>query len=201
MSTEPEPDRPPTESEAPGPTAAPAKGTPREAPVPEVAAPVEDWATRFKYLLADFENYRKRADREREAARLSARADILRALLPIFEASEKARDAVAQLPAKDPVRRGLDLLGVAWHSFLEGEKVTPVAHPGARFASELHEAVAEAPARSAHDDGTVVEVVQQGYRLGTALLRPAKVVVARLPSRETEPAAAAADLPSDEGAG
>src|SRR5579863_1086625 len=184
MVSEPEPDRPPAASEpsaTPEPTP---KADPKGAPPTKEELTPEEWATRFKYLLADFENYRKRADREREATRLAARAELLRALLPIFEASEKAREAVSHLPASDPVRRGVDLLGVAWHSFLEGEKVTPVARAGARFAAEWHEAVAEAPARSAADDGTVVEIIQQGYRLGPALLRPAKVVVARLPPKE-----------------
>ena len=188
MSSEPEPVPPAASPEAP---ATPPK---KEAP-PE---PVEDWATRFKYLLAEFENFRRRADRERELARLSGKAEVLRGVLPLFEAAEKAREAVAGLPASDPVRRGLDLLGVAWHSFLESEKVTPVAHLGARFQAEFHEAVAEAPAKGATDDATVVEVVQQGYRLGNALLRPAKVVVARRPHTAAETESAALDLPSDE---
>jgi molecular chaperone GrpE len=163
MPSEPEPESPSSSTEPP-----------EEPPVKEEPAEVvEDWATRFKYLLADFENFRKRADRERDSARLAGRADVLRSLLPLFEASEKAREAVSRLPPADPVRRGVEMLGIAWHTFLESEKVTPVARAGARFQAEWHEAVAEAPARSAADDGTVVEIVQQGYRIGSALLRPA----------------------------
>jgi molecular chaperone GrpE len=180
--------RPPTGS-APVPAAPPA-------PEPE---PELDWPTRYKYLLADFENFRRRADREREGARQTARAELVRSLLPLFEASERAEEAVGHLEPSDPIRTGVELLARSWRSFFEGQRVTSVARPGARFESDSHEAVAEAAPSARHPPGTISEVVQQGYRMGPMLLRPAKVVVVRVPATPEEPTPAEAGDDSAEG--
>ncbi len=175
------------ESTGPAPAApAPSAGVPAAAPPPE-----ESWETRFKYLYADFENFRRRVERERASAREQVRADLLRGLLPVYEAALRAREAVERLGPSDPVRRGIDLLVTEWQAFLDGARVAPVARTGGRFDSELHEAVAEAPVGPAHPEGSIVEIVQQGYRMGSALLRPAKVVVARPPSGAPKTASAA----------
>ena len=153
---------------------APAKGPPEE---PTVAP--EDWATRYKYLLADFDNFRRRVDRDRESISRQARAGLVRELLPIIEAFRVAHESFARLPASDPTRKGLDLLDHEWSKFLKHEGVEPVALLGQPFRAEEAEAVGEAPADSAHPDGSIAEVVQQGYRFFGGLLRPAKVIVAR----------------------
>jgi molecular chaperone GrpE len=105
--------------------------------------------------------------------------------LPILEAFRAARDAVARLPADEPVRHGMDLLDREWTTFLKHEGVEPVAQVGAPFRPEEAEAVGEAPAPPGTPDHTVLEVVQQGYRFFGGLVRTAKVVVAR---RAPEPA-------------
>jgi molecular chaperone GrpE len=165
---------------APNPPAA-AASPPENTPAPE-----EDWATRYKYLLADFENYRRRTERERESISRAARGALIRELLPILEAFRSARAAVDRLPAGDPVRHGLELLDRAWMTFLKHEGVAPVAEVGQPFRSEEAEAVGEAPPREGVPDGSVAEVVQQGYRFFGGVLRPAKVVVARTPTPAPE---------------
>jgi len=160
-------------------------------PVPE---PVEDWETRFKYLWADFENFRRRSERDRESISRQARGGMLRELLPILEAFRSARGAIDHLPPKDPVRAGLDLLDREWSTFLKHEGVEPVAKVGEAFRSNEAEAVGESLPRDGAPDGTVTEIVQQGYRFFGGLLRPAKVIVARAPppapeDRDTESAA------------
>jgi len=155
-------------------------GPPVAAPnVPAPTPPAEDWATRYKYLLADFENYRRRTERDREGLTRQARGAMLRELLPIVEASRAARDAMAKLPTDDPVRRGMDLLDREWGAFLHHEGVEPVAKVGSPFRPDEAEAVGEAPVPRGGSPGHVVEVVQQGYRFFGGLLRPAKVIVAR----------------------
>jgi molecular chaperone GrpE len=149
--------------------------------------PAEDWGTRYKYLLADFENFRRRTERERESASRQTRARLLQELLPIYEAFHFAREAVERLPAHDPLRQGLDLLQREWQRFLKHEGVEPVAREGEPFLSEVHEAVGEVPVSEDHRDGSVVEIVQQGYRFFGGLLRPAKVIVARKTPAEPEP--------------
>jgi molecular chaperone GrpE len=151
-----------------------------EAPtMTESTPPVEDWATRYKYLLADFENYRRRAERDKESVTRQARGAMLRELLPIIEGFRAARESMTKLPADDPVRRGMELLDREWSTFLHHEGVEPVAQVGSPFRPEEAEAVGEAPVPRGGGPGNVVEVVQQGYRFFGGLLRPAKVIVAR----------------------
>ncbi len=154
---------------------------PPDSAVPEAAAvvPTEDWETRYKYLLADFENFRRRSERERETMTRQVRAGMLRELLPILEGFHTAEEALGHLPPSDPVRRGLEILGREWTTFLKHEGVEPVAAVGRPFRAEEAEAVGESPATPEHLAGTIAEVVQQGYRFYGGMLRPAKVIVAR----------------------
>lgn len=153
--------------------APPAAAAGAEPPTPE------DWEKRFTYLYADFENFRRRTEREREALRSRVEADVLRGVLPIVEASEKAVEAVQELPDRDPVRRGVELLQRKITAFLDLHGVREVARTGEPFRPDEHEAVAESPPGPAAPEGAVAQVVQQGYAFTGGLLRPAKVVVAR----------------------
>ncbi|HTS32773.1 MAG TPA: nucleotide exchange factor GrpE [Thermoplasmata archaeon] len=164
-----EPDVPPAAPETP----------PATAPVEEPTPPPEDWAVKYRYLLADFENYRRRTEREREGVTRQARAGLIRELLPILEAFRAAREALGTLPPGDPVRHGLDLLDREWATFLKHEGVVPIAEVGQPFHPAEQEAVGETVPREGVPDGAVAEVVQQGYRFYGGILRPAKVVVAR----------------------
>ncbi|MCI4357772.1 MAG: nucleotide exchange factor GrpE [Thermoplasmata archaeon] len=156
-----------------------AAGTPTPPAAGEASA--SDWETRFRYLFADFENYRKRAERDRESVRLRAEGEVLRKLLPIQDSFDRAREFVRGAPPADPIRKGLELLGREWDGFLRQEGIEPVARVGVRFNADEHEVVGEAEPGSRHPPGTVAEVVQQGFRFRGRLLRPAKVLVARPP--------------------
>ncbi|HXQ48587.1 MAG TPA: nucleotide exchange factor GrpE [Thermoplasmata archaeon] len=163
-------------------TAPPEPPTPSPADTPTpLAEPADDWATRYKYLLADFENFRRRTERSREAITRQARAGVIRELLPIFEAFRSARVAVASLPGNDPVRHGLEMLDREWSTFLKHEGVEPIAVVGEPFRPDEEEAVGDVPTSPGVPDGGVAEIVQQGYRFFGGVLRPAKVVVARAP--------------------
>ena len=189
------PPEPSAESEAADAPAASPSG-------PSEEDPEVDWGTRYKYLQADFENFRRRTEREKENASRLTRARLLQELLPIYEAFHYARDAVERLPPQDPLRQGLDLLHREWQRFLKHEGVEPVARPGEAFLPDVHEAVGEVPVSEGHLEGTLVEVVQQGYRFFGGLLRPAKVIVARkappsADASEESPPADADDSPRD----
>jgi len=158
------------------------------AETPAAAEPKEDWETRFKYLLADFENFRRRSSKERELATQQARGALLRELLPLLEAFRAASGSLAHLPPADPLRRGLELLDREWATFLRHEGVEAVAEVGRPFHSGEEEAVGDGAPTEEAPDGTVLEVVQQGYRFYGGLLRPAKVIVARARAAEVAPA-------------
>ena len=150
-----------------------------------------DWESQFKYLLADFENYRKRTGREHERVRDRVRAEILRALLPLYEAFDRSRESLKKLPETDAVRRGTEIVAREWSAFFDAEGVRPLAVKGRAFRPEDHEAVGEAPPSSDAPAGTIAEVVQQGYAFSGGLLRPAKVVVSREPPPKVRTPAAA----------
>jgi molecular chaperone GrpE len=160
---------------------------PSSEPNPPTPESTEDWANRYRYLLADFENFRRRTERGREAITRQSRAGVIRELLPIFEASRSARAAVASLPVDDPVRHWIELLDREWSTFLKHEGVEPIATVGQPFRPDEEEAVGEAAVSEGIAEGAVAEIVQQGYRFFGGVLRPAKVVVARgLPESGTE---------------
>lgn len=162
---------------------------PAEAPAAPAPAPTEpeealDWETRFKYLLADFDNFRRRTERDRAGARVEAEAALLRRLIPLVEGFEHAETAAKSLPASDPLRRGLELLGHEMDAVLRSVGFAPVARVGEPFRADEHEAVGETLSGENVEDGHVAEIVQQGYRFQGGLLRPAKVLVARAPKKE-----------------
>ena len=160
------------------------KPSPPEAPPTPTTVPEteEDWGTRYKYLLAEFDNYRKRVLREQETAQSRVRGSLLRDLLPIYEAFERGRETVSRSEARDPaVLQGLELVETAWRRFLIDQGVEAVARIGQPFAHDEAEAVGERPATPDLPAGVVAEIVQQGYRFRGGLLRPAKVVVTRAP--------------------
>ncbi len=153
----------------------------------------EDWAVRYKYLLADFENFRRRIDRERETISRQTLATVLRELIPIYEAFGHARRAGEK--SDSGIAKGFDLIEQEWQKFFQREGVMPIAVVGAPFAPEEEEAVAETESDPDHPDGTVVEIVQQGYRFPGGLVRPAKIVVAR--SKRDGPGAATRTEPRE----
>lgn len=160
-------------------------------------APPKNWETEYRYLLAEFDNFRKRAARDRDSLDRGARAQVLRSIFPMLEATRSAEAAAQRLPASNPLRRGVELLVKEWETFLDREQVTPVAKPSDPFRPDDHEAVAETTATDSRPEGTVVEVIQQGYRFPGGLLRPAKVMVARRPhAEESTPVEAAAEAGS-----
>jgi molecular chaperone GrpE len=175
----------------------PPPATPASEPGPG-PSPEEDWATRYHYLLAEFDNYRKRTERERDRNRLETRAIVLRQLLPLHDAFDRAEEAARQLPEENPLRRGMALLFREWERFLAGESVQSVARVGERFRPEEEEALAEVRATHSTPDGTIAEVVQQGFRCPGGLLRPAKVLIAREP-RSSSVRAASTETSEPEG--
>lgn len=172
-----------------------AEGSPPTAtPPPAAATPpgADDWETRFKYLLADFDNFRRRTERDRAGVRTEAEALLLRRLIPLVEGFRQAEVAGRTLPTSDPLRRGLELLGHELETVLRSVGFAATAEVGEPFRAEEHEAVGEVAAPTGVSDGAVAEIVQQGYRFQGGLLRPAKVLVARAAVKDgtTEPATA-----------
>ena len=125
---------------------------------------------------AEFDNYRKRIDRERKDLSEFAAADVLQDVLPIIDDFERALSVDA--PGSEPYRQGLEIIHRGLMELLRKRGVTPIDAVGADFDPHVHQAVSyeDAPERR---DGEVIAEFRRGYRLGDRLLRPAMVKVAK----------------------
>jgi molecular chaperone GrpE len=125
---------------------------------------------------AEFDNYRKRVDRERKEAAQYAGIDFLRELLPIIDDFERALEADSA--GAESYRQGVEIIHRALMEMLRKRGVTPIEAVGTDFDPEIHQAVSyeEAPDRR---DGEIIAQFRRGYRLGDRLLRPAMVKVAK----------------------
>jgi molecular chaperone GrpE len=132
---------------------------------------------RLRRQAAEFDNYRKRIERERKETSEYAAVDLLEALLPIIDDFERALQAEAALGA-ETYRQGLEIILRELHELLRKRGVTSIEAVGADFDPHLHQAVAYEEAPNARE-GEVIGEFRRGYRLGDRLLRPAMVKVAK----------------------
>jgi molecular chaperone GrpE len=124
---------------------------------------------------ADFENYKKRVERDRAQAERAAAARICQALLPVLDDFDRA---LGTLAADSPLRSGIELIQRQVLTLLENEGVTSHDPTGELFDPEAHQALSY-EAAPGFADGTVVQTFRKAYFLGGRLLRPALVKVAR----------------------
>ncbi len=133
-----------------------------------------------KRTKADFENFRKRMVAETAAANARGKADLIREVVPVLDDLERALEAAGLDPegdSPDGLAHGVLLVFRSLRETLGRNGVEPVDPSGEAFDPQEHEAISTLPGSGA-ESGTVVEVVQKGYRLGDQLVRPARVVVA-----------------------
>ena len=140
---------------------------------------------RDKYvrLLADFDNFRRRAHKERQEVIQFGHENLVKDLLSTVDNLDRAIESAHQNDGGDlaSLLQGVELVQRELYAVLAQHEVQPIDAEGAEFDPSLHEAMAQV-----HDDSvppnTVVEVLQRGYRLRDRLLRPARVVVAKSPA-------------------
>jgi len=136
------------------------------------AAEIDD---RLLRLAADFDNYKKRAARERQEYVAFANERLLKELLPILDDLERALDA-AEEQQEAQLEEGVRLVHRSLAGLLERQGVKEIATEGA-FDPHVHEALLAQPSEDA-ESGAVIDVVQKGYTLGDRVVRPARVIVA-----------------------
>jgi len=129
---------------------------------------------------ADFQNYRRRAEQERTEAYDRGRGDTVLQVLPVLDDFERALAALPPERREEDWLQGLLLIERKLRATLESLGVERIAAEGQPFDPREHEAVMQEPREDVEPD-TVATVARQGYRLGSRILRPAQVVVARRP--------------------
>ena len=138
----------------------------------------DDYYDRLLRKTAEFDNYRKRTERERIQLSEAAAADLVTDLLPVVDDMERALKADAGGEATEAIRRGVELIHKQLLETLRKRGVKPIESLGADFDPHFHQAVAHEPA-DGRREGEVVEEFSRGYLLGDRLLRPAMVKVAK----------------------
>jgi len=159
--------------------------TPNEtSPVAERTDPTEIERQRDEYydlLLrrqAEFDNYRKRVDRERQMVSEAAASSIIEELLPLMDDLERALKTEAVGDAAEAYRRGVELIHRQLGEVLRKRGVRPLDALGTDFDPHYHQAVSHEPTEGRRD-GEIIEEFRRGYMLGDRLLRPSMVKVAK----------------------
>jgi len=141
-----------------------------------VAAQRDEYLALAQRTQADFENYRKRVAREAAVAQERGMAGLAKELLPALDNLDRALGAAA---SDDPLLDGVRLVRAELSGALTRAGIDSYRPLGEDFDPSVHEAVATAPpGTGGARPGEVVEVYQDGYRLGDSIIRPARVVVA-----------------------
>jgi molecular chaperone GrpE len=146
----------------------------REDPLAAAEGKAQEHLDDLKRLAAEFENYKKRTAREQASLSTRATERLVKELLPIVDDLERALEA-AEEHEEAKLEEGVRLVHRQLASALEGEGLAEIETEG-KFDPHVHDALLSQPSEA--DEGTVIEVLQKGYRLGDRVLRPARVVVA-----------------------
>ena len=139
----------------------------------------DNW-DRYLRAAADLENLRKRQKRELDDARLESKGRVLKEMLPVVDNLERAIEHATSQAGTNPIVEGVQLVLRQFLTAFERLDVTPIEAGGQPFDPNLHEAISQQESDS--PPGTVVQVLQRGYKSGDRLLRPALVVVAKAKS-------------------
>lgn len=142
----------------------------------QIVAERDEFLNALQLVKADFDNYRKRVERDRAAERQAAGRDILLELLPVMDNLDRALAALGDVD--DGVRAGVEMVRGQLAVTLAGRGITEI-EAGERMAFDpnVHEAVVQSHSPG-FDEGTVIAVVEKGYRHNGSVIRPARVVVA-----------------------
>ncbi len=138
----------------------------------------DEYRDRYLRLYADFENYRKRTTKERIDLFSSASRDLMTALLPVVDDFERALKALSDAGAEEPLMEGVRLIHSKMYDILTHKGLRSMeVIPGQAFDLDRMEAITKIPAPTDELKGRVVDVLEQGYKMGEQVLRYARVVV------------------------
>ena len=151
----------------------------------EAQAQIDELNDRLLRLTAEYDNFRKRSQREKNESRQFANQHLLEKQLPVLDNFEMALTAAKD--ADPAIRDGVQMIYDQFVSVLKDAGVEPIDAEGEPFDPNLHEAISQQETTDV-EEGTVVQQVQRGYKLNDRLVRPARVIVAKAPESVSESA-------------
>ncbi|HEU4744224.1 MAG TPA: nucleotide exchange factor GrpE [Anaerolineales bacterium] len=141
----------------------------------EAAAKTSEYKDSWLRSQAEFQNYRKRIERDNELTYVTLKGDIIKKILPVLDDLERA---LQNRSAEDAWANGIELVARKFQNILESEGVKKIEAVGMEFDPNFHEAISHEPTDGAQS-GHVIGVVQNGYMIGERVIRPALVRVAQ----------------------
>lgn len=138
---------------------------------------VQDEKNKYVYLMAEFDNYRRRVSQEKLDLIDTAAKGVINELLPVVDNFERALKALEESEATDAAKTGTELIYKQLLDVLKKKGVTEIEAMGKELDTDEQEAVAQIPAPDEGQKGKVVDVIQKGYKLNGKVIRFAKVVI------------------------
>jgi len=142
----------------------------------------EEYLASWQRAQADFINYKRRNEQERQDFNSFANANLVRVILPVLDDLERALDAIPEEFAGDDWVEGVKLVERKFKTILEGQGVKQILSLGMAFDPKIHEALRQ----DKGEEGMVIGELQKGYVLSDKLLRPARVVVGNGKEEDTK---------------
>lgn len=139
---------------------------------------IEEYITQLKYLQADFENYKKAVEREKQHIVRCANDEIILKLLDIYENLERAIESERKAKEKGPLFEGVEMVYNQLKCMLEAEGLTPINAVGEKLDPFKHEAVMQEENKDI-EEGIISEEFQRGYMLKDRVIRYSKVKVSK----------------------
>lgn len=143
----------------------------------ETEAKLEKEKKEYLFLMAEFDNFRKRTVKEKGDIIRNASESVLKGLLPIVDDFERGLNAIKDSEDAEAVKEGMALIYNKLIKFLEQNGVKPIESTGQAFDPELHEAIAMVPTDDEEKKGKVIDTPTKGYTINDKVLRYAKVAV------------------------
>ena len=145
----------------------------------QVKLQLEESKREYMFLMAEFDNFRKRNIRERADIIRNATEKAMKDLLPIVDDFERGLTAMSETTDAEAVKEGMELIYNKFIKYLEQNGVKAIESTGTDFDTELHEAIAMIPATDESQKGKVIDTVMKGYTINDKVIRHSKVAVAQ----------------------
>ena len=155
----------------------PAKEETPEDTIAALQAELEKSQKEYLFLMAEFDNYRKRTVKEKAELIKNGGEKAMLGLLPVIDDFERAIDAIDKSSDVEGLKEGVDLIYNKFMKYLESQQVKPMESTGTDFDADIYEAVTTFPAPDESMKGKVIDTVQKGYTMNDKVIRHSKVVV------------------------
>lgn len=138
---------------------------------------IEQKDKEYLFLMAEFDNFRKRTLREKAEIIKNGAENVLKGILPIIDDFERGIKAMNENTDANSVKEGIEMIYTKFIKFLQQNGVNEIASEDAAFDVDLHEAIAMVPVEDESKKGKVIDTITKGYTLNDKVIRHAKVAV------------------------